>query len=107
MGTIERADEFFSQWFAAALAIGDPQEILYRAFDITNGSVGQFLRPSVWKAYWSNRSFGVGAPSENTMKNPGSVLVQNSQILYQQSAAEHFGVQVDTEAVKARLLESA
>ncbi len=99
MGSKTQADSFFATYWPNALAIGDPKQILYRAFGIGIGSVGQFLKPDVWKAYWSNRSHGVGAPVGNTMRNPGAVLIAGTKVLYVQEC-EHFGVQVDVAAIK-------
>lgn len=98
MGSADRAEQFFSEYWPEALAIGDPQQTLYRAFGIAIGGVGQFLKPDVWQAYWTNRSHGVGLPNGNTMRNPGAVLVRSEEILYQQHF-KHFGVQVDADAV--------
>lgn len=102
MGTPERADDFFDGLWPEALAIGDPQQNLYRAFDVGIGSIGQFFKPDVWKAYWANRKFGVGLPVGNTMRNPGAVLVRGKKILRQQSF-KHFGQQVDVARIKALL----
>lgn len=98
MGSAARAEEFFSEYWPEALAIGDPKQRIYRAFGIKIGSVSQFLKPVVWKAYWANRSHGIGAPNGNTMRKPGAVLVRSGKVIYQQDF-EHFGVQVDVDAI--------
>lgn len=100
MSPPERADDFFGNLWPKALAIGDPKQELYRIFGVGIGSITQFFKPDVWKAYWANRSFGIGRPSGNTMRNPGAVLVQGKQILFEQSF-KHFGEQVDVDAIKA------
>ncbi len=103
MGHPKKADYFFGDFYPDALAIGDPKQSLHTAFEIGNGSIRQFFSLDVWKAYWANRSFGIGTPVGNTMRNPGAVLVRDQRILYRQPSAGHFGEQVDIEAVKERL----
>lgn len=99
MGSEQRAESFFTEYWPEAFAIGDPKQKLYRAFGISIGSVTQFVKPSVWKAFLSARSHGVGMPNGNTMRNPGAFLVRDGCILLAQEF-EHFGVQVDVDAVK-------
>jgi len=106
MGHPKKADYFFNDFYPEALAIGDPNQALHIAFEIRNGSISQFFKPAVWKAYWANRKFGIGSPVGNTMRNPGAVLVRNQKVLYQQTSAGHFGEQVDIEAVMERLRSS-
>lgn len=102
MASAERGNDFFDGLWPQALAIGDPKQELYRAFGVSIGSIGQFFKPDIWKAYWANRKFGVGLPAGNTMRNPGAVLVQGKNILHQQSFA-HFGEQVDIESIRELL----
>ena len=106
MGTSERAEEFFSEYWPEARAIGDPKQMLYRAFNVAWGDVGQFFRPAVWKAYFKARYHGVGFPHGNTMRNPGAFLIHNLKILFAQQF-EHFGVQVDVAAVRQAVADCA
>ena len=106
MGSRSKADDFFREYWADALAIGDPSQKLYRAFGIRLGDVRQFFKPGVWKAYWQNRDFGIGVPHGNTMRNPGAVLVRENQVVFEQRFA-HFGEQVDVAAVKAASMGDA
>ena len=99
MGTPPRAEEFFRHYWPEGLAIGDPNQKLYRSFDIRWGNVSQFLRPNVWKAWFRARYHGVGVPHGNTMRNPGAFVIHNFKILFEQQF-EHFGVQVDIDAVR-------
>lgn len=94
MANADRATSFFQHYWPDALAIGDPQQLLYKAFEIRLGGLRQFFKRDVWKAYWANRSFGIGWPSGNTLRDPGAILMSGKQILYSQHA-EHFGTQVD------------
>lgn len=103
MGSATASDVFFSEYWPEALAIGDPKQKLYRAFGITWGSVGQFFRPDVWKAYLSARSFGIGKPHGNTMRNPGVFLIKDKEVLFSQEIP-HIGVQVDIYAVRQAML---
>ena len=105
MGTAERAEEFFEEYWPDAMAIGDPKQSLYRAFGIGWGSPIQFLKPGVWKAYLKARSHGVGRPHGNTMRNPGAALVSDGRILFEQEF-EHFGVQADMDAILAAMPRS-
>lgn len=106
MGSAATAENFFIDYWADALAIGDPKQEIYRAFGIGIGSVGQFLKVDVWKAYWANRSHGVGAPVGNTLRNPGAIVIADAHVIYAQQAG-HFGEQVDVEAVKKSLASCA
>ena len=71
----------------------------YKGFGITWGSMSQFFKPAVWKAYFAARSFGVGKPAGNTMRNPGALLIHDQRIIHSQDI-EHFGTLVDVEAFR-------
>ena len=83
-----------------AQAIGDPEQTLYEAFEIKAGSLLEFFRPQVLKAFWPNRHHGIGAPrGGNTLRYPGVLLIENQQVQFMQTA-DHIGLQVDIEAIR-------
>lgn len=99
MGNPTQAEEFFATYWPDAVAIGDPKQQIYRGFQITWGSVFQFFKPSVWRAYLKAKSHGIGKPQGNTMRNPGAFLVHQGRICFTQKFG-HFGVQVDTAEIR-------
>lgn len=106
MGSQDSANEFFETYWPSALSIQDPQQILYKSFGLTWGSLKQFIKPALWRSYFSAREFGVGKPVGNTMRNPGAFLIHNEQIVHTQDF-EHFGVLVDFESFRDASLELA
>jgi hypothetical protein len=104
MANPEKADEMFEKLWPDAVAIGDPKQVLYREFGVSTGSILQFFKPGIWKAFFRARKFGVGMPAGNTMRKPGAFLIVDSQIRYAQEF-EHFGVLVDEHAVQRAALE--
>lgn len=97
-----KAAEMFAKLWPEAMAIGDPKQVLHRGFQVSIGSVWQFFKPGIWKAFFRAMRFGVGAPAGNTMRESGAFLVVGSQIRFSQTF-EHFGVLVDIQAVERAL----
>jgi hypothetical protein len=104
MGSAAQGNNFFETYWASAAAIGDPKQLLHRAFSVNWGSVSQFFKSGVWRAYFEAKSYGVGMPQGNTMRNPGAVLIRDEEIVFSQQF-EHFGEPVDTDRV-AKWFES-
>ena len=100
MSSPEAAAEFFASYWPEAQAIGDPEQTLYQAFEIKAGSLFEFFRPQVLKAFWPNRHHGIGAPrGGNTLRYPDVLLIENLQVQFMQTA-DHIGMQVDVEAIQ-------
>lgn len=105
MGTPRKGEEFFTNYWPAALALGDPQQLIYRQFGIGIGSVRQFFQPGVWKAFLAARSHGIGFPNGNTMRNPGAFLILGGQVAWTQPI-EHFGTLVNIAALREVLAKA-
>ena len=104
MGTADKANAFFEKNWPDAFCIQDPQQILYKAFEINNGSLLQFLKPGIWKAFWKSRRFGLGMPQGNTMRSPGAFLIHNESIVHSQ-VFKHFGEMIDLKTFRKAFLE--
>ena len=79
------AATFFGRFGVAQFPrISDPDQRLYEAFDLRNGTVWQLLGPKAW---WEGaksvlgRGQGVGWPTGNVLRLPGSFLVSRGRIL--------------------------
>ncbi len=94
MGTPEEGEQFFADRWPEARAVSDPDKLLYRAFGLARGSVGQLLGPGVWRAGW--RAFraghGVGRPVGDPLMMSGWFLVRDGRVVWS-DLHEHAGAE--------------
>lgn len=85
MSTPERATGLFKQYGLADLPrFSDPDQHLYRAFELKNGSFQQLLGPRVlWEGFQAAlfRGHGFGLIDGNGLRLPGVFLLQQGRII--------------------------
>jgi len=85
MSTEPRAREMFQSYGLADLPrFSDPQQVLYRAFELKNGSFRQLLGPGVlWRGFYAAlfQRHGFGLPEGNGLRLPGVFLIHQGKIL--------------------------
>lgn len=84
MQTDADAEALFSQYgLAEVLRISDPNQRLYRAFDLKRGSLLQVAGPSVWLSGLTTLLAGhlPGIPAADVFQLPGTFLVHDGKIV--------------------------
>jgi len=85
MSSDARAREFFNTYSLADLPrFSDPEQVLYRAFDLKNGTFSQLLGPRVFFAGFQAailRRHGFGRIEGNGLRMPGVFLLRDGKIL--------------------------
>ncbi|MFT5732735.1 MAG: hypothetical protein ACJA2W_000035 [Planctomycetota bacterium] len=105
MGSPAEGTSFLSSRWPSALAISDPDRVLFQAFDLGRASVGQVFGLRVWKEALKVARFGVGKPVGDPLALGGTFLVQGSRLLAS-DVAEHAGYVPDYEGLAAMARES-
>ena len=100
LGSVEEGERFLSQRWPAAIAISDPERVLFRAFDLGRASLGQVFGLRVWKEGLAAARFGVGKSVGDPLALGGTFLVQGHRILAS-DVAEHAGHVPDYERLNA------
>lgn len=84
MSTDTRAQKLFSAYGLADVPrFSDPQQVLYRAFELKNGSFRQLLGPGIlWRGMTAAlRGHGLGVIDGNGLRLPGVFLLHRGRIL--------------------------
>ncbi len=83
-GSVEEGDAFFHKRWPEVPAIADPGLLLYSAFGLGRGSLGQVAGPRAILA--TARAFAkgnlVGKPSGDVMVMPGAFLIAEGSVLW-------------------------
>ena len=98
MRSPEAAAEFLQSRWPDAIAISDPDRILYRALELGRASTRQVLGLRVWRQLLKALRFGVGKPVGDTLALGGTFLVKGSRRLASEPA-EHVGHVPDFEGM--------
>lgn len=86
MGSPEEGQRFFDARWPEARAVSDPDRVLFDAFGLGRGTVGQLLGPRVWAAGFRSRRHGVGLPVGDPRVLAGSFLVKGAEVLEEERA---------------------
>ena len=81
MGTPEEGERFFDKRWPEARAVSDPEKILFDAFGLERGSLGQLIGPRTWLAGFKARRHGVGLPKGDPRVLAGAFLVLGAEVL--------------------------
>jgi len=84
MASPAEADAFFDERWPEARAVSDEGKELYRAFGLTQGSLGQLLGPRVFAAGLraALRGHGVGRPVGDPRMLSGWFLVRDRNVVW-------------------------
>jgi hypothetical protein len=95
-GTVEEGDRFFAKFWPDAIAIADPERVLYTAFGLGPGTVGQVIGPRALLAAGRALLRGnlVGKPVGDVKVMPGAFLVEDKAIAWSHDYA-HSGDRPD------------
>ena len=104
-GSTEHGERFFRKRWPDAVAIADPEGVLYDAFDVERARWSQLFGLSVLlrglgAAFKGN---GVGKPVGDVRRMPGAFLIHKGQIAWAQEP-EHVGDHPDLASVHAMAL---
>jgi peroxiredoxin len=82
----EKTAQFFAAYKLADVnRFSDPEQKLYRAFELKRGNFWQLLGPSVWwrgaKAFFSGH--GIGKLNGDGFQMPGAFIIRDGQIIKQ------------------------
>jgi hypothetical protein len=83
-GTVEQGEALLARLWPDASAISDPERLLYAAFGLGRGRLGQLLGPATWLPglrALSKRHF-VGRPVGDPLTMPGVFLVEGARVLW-------------------------
>jgi hypothetical protein len=94
MGPPEEGEAFFAERWPEARAVSDETRILYAAFGLQRGSMGQLFGPRVW---WAGLKaallgHGIGAPVGDPRMLSGWFLVQDREVRWHH-CHEHAGAE--------------
>lgn len=83
-GTSEDAGPVFEEFWPEARAVSDPDLVLYRAFGIGRGKLGQLLSPGlVARAFRARRKgFSQGKTQGDPRLMPGAFLVMDNRVVW-------------------------
>lgn len=84
MASVERAEAFFAEHgLEDVKRVADPQQALYRSFELQRGSFGQLFGMRVWWRGLSAglRGHGIGRLEGDGFQMPGAFLVRNGKIV--------------------------
>lgn len=84
MSDNDRAGDIFAQFeLERESRVSDTQKVLYSAFGLGKGNIGQLVGPRVWGRGVAAllRGHGVGKPEGDTLQMPGVFVVHRGRIL--------------------------
>jgi peroxiredoxin len=85
MGTEEQAQKFFSKFgLENEHRVSDPEQSLYRQFELSRGTVAQLFGWKVWKRELRERVMltnGIGKVMGDSFQLPGVFLIHHSQVI--------------------------
>lgn len=84
MGTAEQGADMMARYgLSSAHQFSDPQQKLYRAFDLKRATLTQVFGLDVWLRGWNafSKGHGVGMPIGDPFQMPGVFLLHNAEIV--------------------------